>query len=176
MAHPHPVVQATGHIEAGYALLATNQYAAAAAESNAALRLLRGGAEGAGLASASMQGLQGEFFLRTAERDKGRRTLGQAAAAWRAAAGPDNWSQALFRIEAMARAARAVGDWEFAGQLARQMLEHDAAYAGSHYAAALAADHDGDAAGARREFALALKFWSHADPDLPELAIARRVH
>ncbi len=174
IAHPHPVVQATGHIEAGYALLATNQYAAAAAESNAALRLLRGGAEGASLAAGSMQGLQGEFFLRTAEREKGRRTLLQAAATWRAAPGPDNWAQALFRIEAMARAARAVGDWELAGLLARQMLEHDPSYAGSHYAMALVADHDGDAALARSEFVLALKGWTHADPDLPELAIARR--
>ena len=174
ISHPHPTVQATGHIEAGYALLASNQYGAAGEASNAALKLLRAGAEGGQLAAAALQGLQGEFYLRTAARDRGRQTLLQAAARWRALPGPDNWAQALFRLDAMARAARAVGDWELAGQIAKQMIEHDPAYAGSHYAVALVAQHDEDAATAKAEFALALKYWSHADPDLPELVEARK--
>ena len=87
----------------------------------------------------------------------------------RATPGPDNWSQALFTLEAIARSARAVGDWELAGRIARQMLEHDPAYAGSHYALALTAEHANDAATAKSEFALAQKYWAKADPDLPEL-------
>ena len=174
VAHPHPVVQAIGRIEAGYALLATGQYAATSTEANAALRLLRAGAEGGGLATSAFEGLQGELFLRTGQREKGRQFLLQAAAKWRAAPGPDAWSEALFRLEAMARVARDVGDWEFADVVSRQMLDHDDAYAGSHYAAALVAEQSGDAAGARAAFARAIKGWSHADADLPELAVARR--
>ena len=48
--------------------------------------------------------------------------------------GPDAWIQALFRLEAIARTARDVGDWELAECMAGQMLEHDAAYGGSHLA------------------------------------------
>jgi hypothetical protein len=62
-----------------------------------------------------------------------------AAQKWRSLPGPDAWSQSLFRLEAMARSARAVGDWELAGRMAQLMLEHDPAYFGSHYALALVA-------------------------------------
>ena len=54
----------------------------------------------------------------------------------------------------MARAARDVGDWPFAARLTQLMLEHDAAYAGTHYALALVAEHDGNTATAKREFDL----------------------
>ena len=82
--------------------------------------------------------------LRTADRPKGNATLLEVAKRVRAAPGPDAWSQALFTLEAIARTARTVGDWELAGQIARQMIEHDPAYAGSHYALALVAEHDDD--------------------------------
>ena len=98
----------------------------------------------------------------------------RAAQKWRALPGPDAWSQALFRLEAMARAARDVGDWAFAARLTQLMLEHDAAYAGTHYALALLAEHDGNTATARREFAAAVTGWAAADKDLPELTIARK--
>jgi hypothetical protein len=39
---------------------------------------------------------------------------------------------------------------------------------------ALAAQHDNNTETARREFDLAVKAWANADPDLPELAIARK--
>jgi Tfp pilus assembly protein PilF len=58
--------------------------------------------------------------------------------------------------------------------MAQLMLEHDANYAGTHYALALVAQHDGNADTARREFDLATKAWGRADADLPELAIARK--
>jgi Tfp pilus assembly protein PilF len=92
----------------------------------------------------------------------------------RAIPGPDAWSQALFRLEAIARASREAGDWELAEYTAQQMKEHDAAYAGTHYALALVAEHKGDAANAREHFAQARKFWGKADADLWEMAELRK--
>ncbi len=172
-AHPHPLIQAVGHIEAGYALLAAKEYAAAGAESDAALKLLRAGAEGGAMAASALAGLQGEYFLRTAARDRGRQGLEQAAKRWRDTIGPDGWVQALFRLEAMFRAARDVGDWELAASLAKQMMDHDPQYAGSHLAAGLVSEHAGDLPAARAAFAQAAKLWAKADPDLPELALIR---
>ena len=84
----------------------------------------------------------------------------------RARPGPDAWAQALFTIEAIGRAARDVGDWELAGWTARQMVEHDPNYAGSHLAMALVAEHAGDTQSARAERGLVTKYWKNADPDL----------
>jgi Tfp pilus assembly protein PilF len=58
--------------------------------------------------------------------------------------------------------------------MAQLMLEHDANYAGTHFALALVAQHDGNTAMAEREFNLAVKAWANADKDLPELAIATK--
>ncbi len=173
IANPHPVVQATGHIESGFVFLAVNQWNEAGAASNTALRLLRT-APGGAVAANALLALQGEFYLRTAVRDKGRATLEEVATRVRAAPGPDAWAQALFTLEGIARAARAVGDWELAGRMARQMVEHDPSYAGGHYALGLAAERAGDAATAKTEFALALKGWAKGDADLPELKELRR--
>jgi tetratricopeptide (TPR) repeat protein len=173
MANSHPVVQATGQIESGFVALAAGRFADAGTASNAALKLLRT-APGGGVAANALLALQGEFHLRTAAREKGRATLEDVAKRVRAAPGPDAWSQALFTLESIARAARAVGDWEFAGRMARQLLEHDPAYAGGHYALGLVAEHDGDAATAKSEFGEALKLWAGADPDLQELVELRR--
>ena len=100
--------------------------------------------------------------------------MDSAALKWRSQTGPDAWSQAVFRLEAMARAARAAGDWELAGRMAQLMVDHDPAYFGSHYALALVAQNVGNQPTARREFDLALKAWATADRDLPELNTARR--
>jgi tetratricopeptide (TPR) repeat protein len=172
--HPHPVAQAAGHIESGFALLAMNRFADAANASNAALRALKAAPDGQALAVIPLEALQGEFRLRTAEREQGRQGMENAARKWRALPGPDAWSQSLFRLEALARSARQVGDWLLAARMAQLMLEHDPNYAGTHYALALVAQHDGNAATAAREFDLAVKAWANADKDLPELAIARK--
>ena len=174
LSHPNLVVQATGHIESGFAYLAMNRPADAANASNAALRALRGAQAGQELAAIALEALQGEFLLRTGQRDKGRAVMESAARKWRSLPGPDAWSQSLFRLEALARSARAVGDWAFAARMAQLMLEHDSNYAGTHLALALVADHDGNTATAAREFAAAVKAWGSADSDLPELKIARR--
>jgi tetratricopeptide (TPR) repeat protein len=173
IANPNPVVQATGHIEAGFAYLAVNNWGAAGTAANTALKLLRT-APGGGVAANALLALQGEFHLRTAAREKGRATLEEVAKRVRSAPGPDMWAQALFTLEGLARTARAVGDWELAGRLARQMLEHDPNYAGTHYALGLVAEDAGDMAAAKSALALALKHWAKADPDLPELAEIKR--
>lgn len=170
--HRSPVVRATGHVEAGRARLALGQFKEAAEEGNTALRLMRG-TEGAGLVATALQAMQGEFLLRTGQKDKARPVLEDVARKVRAAPGPDAWTQALFTLEAIARAAREVGDWELARWAAGQMLEHDANYAGTHYALALVAEHRGDGQTARTERALVEKYWSRADPGLPELSPKR---
>jgi len=169
MSHPHPVVQATGHIEAGFALLAANQSGDGGAAFNTALRAMRAAPNGQALAAIGLEALQGEFMLRTAQREKGRQVMESAAKKWRSLPGPDAWTQALFRLEALARAARAVGDWPLAARMAELMLEHDPNYAGTHFALGLVAHHDGNSATALREFALAEKAWAGADKDFAEL-------
>jgi hypothetical protein len=170
LAHPSPVVQATGHIEAGFAQLAMNRPADGAASSNAALKALRSAQAGQGLAAIALEALQGEFLLRTAQRDKGRSVMERAAQKWRSLPGPDAWTQSLFRIEALARAAREVGDWAFAARMAQLMLEHDPNYAGTHFALGLVSHHNsGTSATTLREFALAEKAWAGGDKDLVEL-------
>ena len=171
--HRSPIVSATGHVEAGHARLALGQFKEAADEGNTALRLMRA-TEGAGLVATSLQALQGEFLLRTGQQAKAHTMLEDVARKERAAPGPDAWAQALFTLESIARAAREVGDWDFAAWAASQMFEHDPNYAGTHYALALAARHRGDRSTMEAEFALAVKRWSEADADLPELQVSRQ--
>jgi tetratricopeptide (TPR) repeat protein len=168
-AHRSPLVSATGHVEAGRALLLLGRFQAAADEANAALGLMREAPEGAGLVAKTLQELQGEFFLRTGRREKGRAMLQDIVRKARLSPGPDAWTQTTFAIEAVARAARDTGEWELAAWAATQLLEHDANYAGAHLAQALAAEHVGDLKTARAEFERARALWSRADPDLPEL-------
>ena len=173
--------RAVGHALAGHALLARSRMAEARAALQAAEReLLAVPASAAGIAVSRGQvkpwvdTLRGELLVREGASAEGRRVLEDVARTLRALPGPDAWIQALFRLESMARVAREAGQWELAEFMARQMLEHDAAYGGSHLALALVADRAGDreaAAGARAE---AARFWRDADPDLPELAMVGR--
>ena len=112
--HRSPVVSAEGHVMLGHARLAMGQFKAAADEANAALRLLRGAPPGAGLVASPLRHLQAEFFLRTGQRDKAQPMLEELVKGLRAAPGPDAWSQALFTLESIARAAREAGDWDLA--------------------------------------------------------------
>jgi len=172
--HASPLVSATGHVEVGRARLALGQFQTAADEGNTALRLMRSASEGAGLVALPLEALQAEFLLRTGQRDKARPMLEDVAKKVRALPGPDNWIAALFTLESIARAARDAGDWDAAGWAAREMNDHDAHYAGSHYALALVAEHKGDAATARAEFDRAASFWTDADRDLPEVQRTRK--
>ncbi len=164
-AHRSPLVSAAGHVMIGHARLAMGDFKAAAEEANVALRLMRGSPMGAGLVANALQGLQGEFLLRTGQRDKARPMLEDLVKKVRAAPGPDAWSQALFTLESIARAARDVDDWDLAAWTAAQMIDHDPNYAGSQYALALAAGHQGDRGRADAAMKLAKDYWKRADPD-----------
>ena len=116
-----------------------------------------------------VEALHGEMLLRDGKSEEARTVLKGVIQALRSTPGPDAWSQGLFRLESMARSAMDAGDWEFAEYVAAQMMDHDAAYGGSHYATARVLQHKGDAAGALREIDTAKRYWKDADRDFPEL-------
>lgn len=112
---------------------------------------------------------RGELLLATGKTEEANTTLKAAQKAFRGTPGPDAWSQALFRLETIARSARTAGDWQLAEYTAQQMLDHDRAYGGSHLAMALVLENKGDTAGAKKEMTEARKYWRDADKDLAEL-------
>jgi tetratricopeptide (TPR) repeat protein len=173
--------RAIGQAIRGHALLASGRRAearealTAADREMATLPQLVGGI---GISRTAVQPyvdtLRGEILLRRDRPAEGRALLQQVEQSLRALPGPDAWIQSLFRLEAIGRTAREVGDWELADYTARQMMDHDSAYGGSRLAAALVARQRGDAAAAAREFGAAEGYWRDADADLPELAEARK--
>jgi tetratricopeptide (TPR) repeat protein len=172
-AHSVSLVRVVGRIEAGHAQLSAGNLQAAAGESNAALAELRAASGGQTLVAPALQQLQGQYLLRTGQRDRAHSLLEDLVKKIRALPGPDNWVQALFTMEAIARGARDADDWTFAEWIARQMVDHDQQYAGGHYALALALQHRSDVSNARAEFELAARYWSKADPTLAELSRIR---
>jgi tetratricopeptide (TPR) repeat protein len=175
-----PATRAVGQALLGHALLVRGRAPEARAALEAAERELAAvpaSAAGIGVNRNQTQPwvdtLRGELLIRHGDRAEGRRVLEGVARTLRGLPGPDAWIQALFRLESMARTARDAGEWELAGFLADQMVEHDAAYGGSHLARALVADHRGDRAQAAAARAEAARYWADADPDLPELAVVR---
>jgi tetratricopeptide (TPR) repeat protein len=169
VSHPSPLISAVGYVMTGRAYVAAGQYKDAAGAANAALKALRAATAGQALVAPELEVLQGEFFLRTGQPEKGRAMLDEIVRRLLDGTGPDSWAQTLFTIEAIGRAARQAGDWEFAGFAARQLAAQDASYGGAHYALGLVAEHNGETGTAQTEFALAEKAWSKADADLPEL-------
>ena len=176
----YPATRAVGQALVGHALLVRGRGAEARAALEAAERELTAvPAATAGISVNRNQAkpwvdtLRGELLIRDGDRAEGRRVLEGVARTLRGLPGPDAWIQALFRLEAMARTARDAGEWELAGFLADQMIEHDAAYGGSHLARALVAEHRGDRAQAAAARAEAARYWADADPDLPELAAVK---
>jgi tetratricopeptide (TPR) repeat protein len=167
------IVRVIGYISASHAEMALNDLPAASEAAKSALREMQAMGSRAAFVAPYMEALQGEFFLRTGQAEKGRAMLKQVTARLRAAPGPDAWTQALFQLEAIATAARTAGDWELAETIARQMFEHDPAYAGSHYALALVAEHKNDNVMAITEYTEAERLWRNADAELPELQQAR---
>jgi tetratricopeptide (TPR) repeat protein len=117
--------------------------------------------------------LRGQVLLARGRREEAREVLQTVQRTLRSVPGPDAWTEALFRLEAIAEAARRAGDWELAAYTAEQMRDHDPAYAGTHYALGLVAEHAGDRARARTEFEEAVRLWARADTDLPALRAAR---
>jgi tetratricopeptide (TPR) repeat protein len=173
--------RAVGHALAGHALLALGRAAEADAALARAESLLAEVPPGGGTVSyvgrTSVEpyvlGLRGEVLLRRGQRAEARLLLKDVQKRIRAVPGPDAWTEALFRLEEIARAARGAGDWELAAYTAEQMRDHDPAYAGTHYALGRVAEQTGDAARARAAYDEAVHLWSAADPDLAELREAR---
>jgi tetratricopeptide (TPR) repeat protein len=107
--------------------------------------------------------LNAEIMLYERNWDKGNALVGKLEAEMVAVPGPDAWSESLFQLESIASVARRVGDWDLAATTAQKMIEHDPSYAGGYFALGAVAEHQGDTAAARREFAEAEKRWSKAD-------------
>ncbi len=167
------IVRAIGHVMTSHALLALNRIPEASEEATAALKEVKGSTSHALFVAPYIEALQGEFLLRKGKLENGRSALIEVERDWRLEKGPDEWVQTLFELEGIARMAREAGDWQLAEYTARQMLEHDPNYAGTHYALALIAEHGRDSVTALKEFALAEKYWQQADADLPELVLIK---
>jgi tetratricopeptide (TPR) repeat protein len=172
--HQSPLVRATGHMLAGRVMMTLKRMPEAGHEADSALLEFRSAGQAANALAPDMKLLQGEFFLRMGDSDKGRTMLRDAVAELRAESDPDLWIHTLFSLEAVARAARETGDWSFASEVADEMRLHDASYPGTYYALALAAEQRGDRAAARAAYAQAMQLWREADANLPELTDARR--
>ncbi len=174
----HPQAQTVGHALAGQAFIGLAQLDSAAAALDAARqalpevpRVTPGVVPSRAMVEPWVEALHGELLLRSGKFDEGRAVLVDVEKRLRATLGADSWIQTLFRLEAIARAAREAGDWSLAEHTAAQMLEHDAGYGGSHLAMALVLQHQGDSAGARKEFAAARDLWRNADPDHAESSL-----
>jgi len=171
----HPLGRFAGHALAGRALLALDRVDEAKAELTLAERETEQLPIAALSALPDAVMLRGEILLRADKQTQGRALLQQVEKQIRSVPGPDAWNGALFELESIAQSARKANDWELAEFTAQQMLQQDPSYAGSHYEAALVAQHRADSATATREFAAAAKLWSAADPTLPELTQARKI-
>lgn len=174
----YPQGRAVGHALAGQALLwlgrtdeAQKELDAAQKELATVPQLVIGLDPPRSMVEPWVEALRADLLLRSGKVDEGRAVSKEVVRGLRAAIGPDAWSQGLFRLETMAHSAREVGDWELAEFIAMQMLDHDAAYGGSHLALALVLQQRKDDAGAAREMEAARKYWRDADADLAELKL-----
>jgi tetratricopeptide (TPR) repeat protein len=169
-----PLVRAVGYLLVSRALQAQKQLPAAAAQGNLALQQMRAAGPAGGTLLPEFQLTQGEYLLRGGEAANGRAMVVDAIQKLRAQAGPDAWAQTLFSMEAAAGVARELADWDLAGALADEMRKHDATYAGTLYALALVAEHQGDRQTAAGLYKNAVVRWAKADPDLPAARDAER--
>jgi tetratricopeptide (TPR) repeat protein len=171
-----------GHAFAGHAHLALGDRAAAQRDLEAAERELSTVptlTAGIQVNRAALQpyidALRADTLLRAGKTEEGAALLKDVQARLRALPGPDAWTQALFRLEAFARIARDVGAWDLAEHTSRQMIDHDSAYAGGHFALALVAKQRGDQDLVSRSANAARRYWRDADPDLRELGELRKL-
>ncbi len=172
-----PQSRCVGHALAGEALLGLGRIDEAKKELEAARRELEtvpklaiGLDPTPGMVKPWVDALHGHLLLRTGQGKEAYPILENVVRGLRTAPGPDAWSQALFRLESMARNAMETENWDLAEFMALQMLDHDSAYGGSHFTMALVLRHKGDTSGFNRELEAAKKYWKDADPGLSELA------
>ncbi|HUK30651.1 MAG TPA: tetratricopeptide repeat protein [Candidatus Acidoferrum sp.] len=165
--------RAAGHTLTGRVLLAMGQTDQAQAELDAAEQVLRAMNNPAPFIP-YVEGLRGEIDLSKGNTEQAMTVFKTIEPSMRAISGPDAWTETLFWLEHIFKAARKAGNWDLAEFTAQQMLEHDPHYGGTQLALALVAEHRGDAAAAQRGFAAAAQAWSHADADFPPLAELRQ--
>jgi tetratricopeptide (TPR) repeat protein len=110
--------------------------------------------------------LHAEIMLYEKNWDKGNALVEKLQEEITAVPGPDAWSEALFRLEFIAKMARRIGDWELVEHTAQKMIQHDPTYAGGYFALGWVAEHQGDASEARQKFATGEKLWSKADANV----------
>lgn len=157
--------RAVGHVYAGHIALLRDDASGAKKELDLAeAESLKIDGVLADLARSSLQPyfekLRGSILLRS-DRVAAREILKNAQTRLRGLPGPDAWMQALFELESIARIAREAGDWELVEYTARQILEHDSAYAGGHSTMALVARHKGE--DPSRYLAAAREYSQYAD-------------
>lgn len=142
----------TGHVRAAQALRARRDFVAARRELSAARRDALAIPSSTGIAVPRAEALE------RAVRDAagGVPVRGDAARAL-----------TLFELEWAGRKAREMGGWIAAAEAADVMMRVDAAYEGSHRAAALVLDHEGYPSGAARERDLAARLGRRAEPEPP---------
>jgi tetratricopeptide (TPR) repeat protein len=164
-----------GHVLAGRDLLALNkvdgaraQLAAAENEIPEAKKHFTGVMTFERYAGEELAELRGEILLRFVDKKAANDLLRATANTLSSRRGADALEE-LYLLEHIARIAREQQQWELAQHAATLMISFDPNYFGAHYAAALVAQHDGDAAKIQGEFATAKKLWAHADSGLPEL-------
>ncbi len=172
-----------GHVVKARALLALNKVEEAAAEFAAAEKEIpecKKGFTGVvtfeRIADDQLNEIRGEILLRASDqaaKAKATDLLRQAAESLASHRGADALAE-LYLLEHIARIAREQEQWELAAHSAELMMSFDPNYFGARYAAALIASHNGDTGKNREEMAAARNLWSHADPNLPELAAANQ--
>jgi tetratricopeptide (TPR) repeat protein len=164
-----------GHALAGRNFLAVNKVAEASAQLAAAeseipetRKDFKGVVTFERYAGEQVDELRGEILLRSADKKAGNDLLHETAASLASRRGADALEE-LYLLEHIGKVARDQQQWELAEYCATLMIAFDANYFGAHYAAALVAQHKGDAAKTKQEFSAAKGLWAHADPGLPEL-------
>jgi tetratricopeptide (TPR) repeat protein len=170
---PQPLVRALGHLLAGRALLALKRTDDAAQEGNVALGEMRAAGPAGGVLVPEYELTQGEFLLRSGQRDRAQTTLQAAAAKLHDAAGPDAWVTTLFSLEAIARTARDLNDWTVVRGFAEHMRRLDASYPGTRYVLGLLAEHDANRNDALKRYEEAVGGWGDADADFAPRREAR---
>jgi tetratricopeptide (TPR) repeat protein len=163
-----------GHTLAGQCLLAQNRLDDAKDEFNAAERESESLPPRMVAALPYPTVLRADILLRENHVEDAEGLLIDVEKSILAMPGPDAWSSATFQLETIAQRARQAGDWNLAGFTARNIIDHNANYAGGYYAMAMVAEHAKDSAAESQLLAAAEKHWSKADSDLPELVIVRK--
>jgi tetratricopeptide (TPR) repeat protein len=172
---PAPLARIVGHALAGDALLSTGHPKEAATELSQADHITQTiSRSDQATVRPYTDGLRAALLLQAGRTAEAGAVFDNVSRRIRAANGPDSWTQGLFHLEFLADVARRAGDWALASQLADAMYQRGPDYAGSHYALALVAQHNGASQTAAHEFSTATTLWNEADSDLPELTEVRR--